>query len=264
MRWKLLCLDNARRCCACLSRVSPTRHEGGTKHRTPTTREQATQLQTSSTHKNKQTTIRTHAQLNQTKPKWHERTPNAALARQHQQLVRDTAHAFINCRHIRILFFFHFIGLKRFFFFFWDWDVLLLINKIDRGALTGPRASPDAHTCWFGHPAQADCFPAASLSGPGQCSGGGETNSGAWLIFFQRKLVLPGRSTEESSIARNSWVAPARAQHFNFDFVLFIGNILRTTIFIILMLMYNSVNKTFFFHIVSTTTLRRFPSTFGE
>lgn len=33
---------------------------------------------------------------------------------------------------------------------------------------SGPFASPDAQSCWLGHPAQAEALPASSLSVPGQ------------------------------------------------------------------------------------------------
>lgn len=33
---------------------------------------------------------------------------------------------------------------------------------------SGPFTSPEAQTFWFGHPAQAEAFPASSLSVPGQ------------------------------------------------------------------------------------------------
>lgn len=33
---------------------------------------------------------------------------------------------------------------------------------------SGALVAPEAQTCWFGHPAQADAFPASSLLVPGQ------------------------------------------------------------------------------------------------
>lgn len=45
---------------------------------------------------------------------------------------------------------------------------------------SGPLGA-DAHIAWLGHPSQESAFPAASDSGPGQCSGSGATSLGAVL-----------------------------------------------------------------------------------
>ena len=61
---------------------------------------------------------------------------------------------------------------------------------------SGPLGA-EAHIAWLGQPAQESAFPAASDSGPGQCSGSGATRVGAVLSGAERtSSTLSGASSE--------------------------------------------------------------------
>lgn len=65
---------------------------------------------------------------------------------------------------------------------------------------SGPLGA-EAQIAWFGQPAQESAFPAASDSGPGQCSGSGATSLGAALRGLERtSSTFSGASREGAMI----------------------------------------------------------------
>lgn len=67
---------------------------------------------------------------------------------------------------------------------------------------SGPLGA-EAHIAWFGQPAHESAFPAASDSGPGQCSGSGATSFGAALRGLERtSSTRSGASSEGAMIVR--------------------------------------------------------------
>ena len=58
----------------------------------------------------------------------------------------------------------------------------------------------DAHIAWFGHPAQESAFPAASDSGPGQCSGSGATSCGVAFRGLDRTSWTGSGASREGAM----------------------------------------------------------------
>jgi len=66
---------------------------------------------------------------------------------------------------------------------------------------SGPLGA-EAQMAWLGQPAQESACPAEADSGPGQCSGSGAINSGAFLRGLERtSWTYSGRSSSEGAMA---------------------------------------------------------------
>jgi len=64
---------------------------------------------------------------------------------------------------------------------------------------SGPLGA-EAHIAWLGQPAQESAFPAASDSGPGQCSGSGATRVGAVLRGAERTSSTRSGASSEGAM----------------------------------------------------------------
>lgn len=87
---------------------------------------------------------------------------------------------------------------------------ILCLIPARRAVITGISGSgplgAEAHIAWLGQPSQESAFPAASDSGPGQCSGSGATRSGlAFRGLLRTSWTLSGSSREGAIVASEVW-----------------------------------------------------------